>query len=47
MILQSRNRINMFIHTFESGLSPIIVPRRKLGKADNRHENPCYCMAVS
>ena len=29
------------------GLPPIIVPKRKLGNADNRHESPCDCMAVS
>ena len=29
------------------GLPPTVVPKRKLGKADNRHESPCYCMAVS
>jgi len=29
------------------GLPPIVVPKRELGNADFRHENPCYCLDVS
>lgn len=29
------------------GLPPIIVPKRELVNADFRHENLCYCLAVS
>ena len=29
------------------GLPPIVVPKRELGNADFRHENLCYCLAVS
>ena len=28
-------------------LPPIIVPKRELVNADYRHENLCYCLAVS
>jgi len=30
-----------------SGLPPIVVPKRELVNADYRHENLCYCLAVS
>jgi hypothetical protein len=30
-----------------SGLPPVIVPKRELGNAEFRHENPCYCLIVS
>ena len=30
-----------------SGLPPIVVPKRELVNADFRHENLCYCLAVS
>ena len=29
------------------GLPPIVVPKRELVNADYRHENLCYCLAVS
>ena len=29
------------------GLPPIVVPKRELVNADFRHENLCYCLAVS
>lgn len=31
----------------EIGLPPIVVPKRELVNADFRHENLCYCLAVS
>ena len=33
--------------TVVSGLPPIVVPKRELVNADFRHENLCYCLAVS
>ena len=30
-----------------AGLPPIVVPKRELVNADFRHENLCYCLAVS
>ena len=35
------------IEAIIGGLPPIVVPKRELGNADFRHENPCYCLAVS
>lgn len=53
------HRFSVFFHQTDSkelfiatllmgvGLPPIVVPKRELGNADFRHENLCYCLAVS